>query len=626
MIEEASRFSLDERLEVEILAALGQLTQSVYYFKVKVTDLAEDGLPQELGLLRVGSIEGGLKRELDLRETLQQSKTKVIADLLAKPLRAEVRINLAQRDPAATDVRLPADTPELERFIISDSDENHCPDLAEPEVLAEVDCSQELTAEADVEVSDIETIYSEAGDSDPLKSDYLEDEYYPSTQSFNLDSPIEQIILLTVFPDQSNTLQTRLAQAGSEALSFSLEDSLLLVGQICQFFQYVYQQGWCFVHLLPSMIQIGKPTQFYDLTSAYPTGAVPSTGLMGDFYAPELALGRYPVSELMSSYAIGSLLYQLIYRQVPPTEQTVDLAIDRPIPRIYQLLKICLSPVPEERFRLEQLRDLLLTTRKLTRQSKIDWETASRSTIGLSVHRLQNEDSYGIRQQQVSNTGALILAVVADGMGGLAQGEVASQLAVQTLLEEPLPHSFETSEQRTNWLVSLFQKANDAITQAVREGGTTLSVVLAVSKDLLLAHVGDSRIYLLRQGAIRQLSEDHSLVAMLVSSGQITEQESLTHPDRNVLTKSMGSQSSLIPGYVQVNSEELELENGDRLLLCSDGVWDLVQPDELQEIFSRAESLQGAVDETIDRVLQRGASDNATLLALQFCCDEGGSY
>ncbi|MDD1469629.1 hypothetical protein MEO43_31345 [Dolichospermum sp. ST_sed5] len=112
-------------------------------------------------------------------------------------------------------------------------------------------------------------------------------------------------------------------------------------------------------------------------------------------------------------------------------------------------------------------------------------------------------------------------------------------------------------------------------------------------------------------------------VAMLVASGQITEAESLEHPDRNVLTKSIGAKRRLSDGYVQDLRQttpelSMKLEDQDIILLCSDGVWDLVSKSELAEIFTTEPNLQTAVNITINKVLQRGASDNATLLALQF--------
>jgi protein phosphatase len=252
----------------------------------------------------------------------------------------------------------------------------------------------------------------------------------------------------------------------------------------------------------------------------------------------------------------------------------------------------------------------------------VQWNIASYSTVGLSTERLQNEDNYGVRQQHLSNSETLILGVVADGMGGMSQGEVASQIAVKTILQDSFPPEFKTEEQRNEWLLNLFQKANISIADAVRNGGTTLSVALAINDSLMIAHVGDSRIYLIRQGKIKQLSEDHSLVAMLVANGEITEEESLTHPDRNVLLKSIGSKKHLSEGYVQnlsrtTSNLSMTLENEDILLLCSDGVWDLVPTQELAEIFSQFESLQMAVDQTIQRVINQGATDNATLLAMQ---------
>ena len=221
-----------------------------------------------------------------------------------------------------------------------------------------------------------------------------------------------------------------------------------------------------------------------------------------------------------------------------------------------------------------------------------------------------------------SDFNTLLLGVVADGMGGMSQGEIASQIAVQTFLKEPIPENLSTAEQCNTWLVDICQKTNQAIAEKVQDGGTTLSVVLAINHQLTIAHVGDSRIYHIHGGEIGQLSEDHSLVALLVASGEITEEESWEHPDRNVLLKSLGSTRNLSNGYVQnlnrtVNKLSIDLENNDIIILCSDGVWDLVQKTEMLDIFSHATSLQAAVDRVIEKVIAKGASDNATLLALQ---------
>jgi len=617
VIQEKERFQI-ESYQVEVLSYLSQSTTGVYYFKVNIESTEDSTTIDKLGLLRVGSVESGLSRELSLREAL--GGYKMIAELLASTTKEPVLINTQppllvqeQEEDGQNKAQDSAENVETK----TDSTEAPTNEAVEPNTSS----VEALPHEAQDEQEPSSEIYEEtSGTSSEAKgeSDYLEEEYYPEKE-ISPDSSHRKLILLTYLPDEQSTLETWLKED-----HHSYEESLSLAIQVCQCFFYISQRQWCFTDILPQLIEMGKPIKFFDLTNAYPVGEKFPSGLIGDYCALELAYGN-PFHESMSSYTVGALLYQAIHQQLPRKDQNLDIKIT-PIPRIYQLLKICLSPIPEERFPLSQLLSLLIEARKSFGTTKINWEVASKSTVGLSTSRLQNEDSYGVRQQQLSNSETMILGVVADGMGGMAQGEVASKLAVQTALEEPILSDFKAVEQRANWLVSLFQKANNSIAKAVRDGGTTLSLVLAIGREVMVAHVGDSRIYLLRQGEIRQLSEDHSLVAMMVASEQITQEESLNHPDRNVLTKSLGSKRGLSDGYVQDLSRtgeglSMTLEDGDLLLLCSDGVWDLISAGELAEIFKNHQSLQSAVDETIVQVLNQGASDNATILALQLSLD-----
>ncbi|MDH6058947.1 protein phosphatase 2C domain-containing protein [Chrysosporum bergii ANA360D] len=454
---------------------------------------------------------------------------------------------------------------------------------------------------------------------EPEESNYLEEEYYPEAEIIS-DSCTSKVILLTHLPAPEQTLATWLQQ------HHSLEESLLLTGQVCQFLRYVHQRQWCFISIIPQFIQMGTLIQFFDLTSAYPLEETLPSGLLGNYCAPELAYGKNPIQEAMSSYTVAALLYHSTHQHTIPQEQSIDLNI-HPIPGIYQILSTCLSPIPEQRFSLSQLISILVANRQTFSNLKIQWNIASSSTLGLSTNRLQNEDNYGVKHQQLSDEQTMIIAVVADGMGGMSQGEVASKLAVQTVLEEPITSPFKTPEQRNQWLMALFAKVNQSVANNVKDGGTTLSVIIAIAQQLMIAHVGDSRIYLLRQGQIQQLSEDHSLIAMLSASGQITPEESINHPDRNVLTKFIGAKQRLSDGYVQNLTRtqqklSMQLENQDILLLCSDGVWDLVRENELVEIFNHEKNLQVAVDQTIQQVLNQGAPDNATLLALQCRIDK----
>ena len=555
IIKENICFRIDN-LQIEIISYLGQLTPDIYYFQVNI-------ISEKPGLLRIGATNSALNQELELRKRLGDYK--LVTEILAH-----------SQDNITIDIK-PQNPPEIATIFSP---------------IPEIDTASEY-----------------------LQKEYLEDEYYPETEiSTNISN--QKLLLITYLPKENQTLETWLKTA------HSLEESIFLTSQICQLCRYLHQRGWCFINILPQFIQMGTPIQFFDLTSAYPLGETLNSGLIGTYCAPELAYCKNPIHETMSSYTVAALLYQIIHKQTLSTDQTIEIQIN-PIPIIYQILKICLSSLPEERFPLEQLLKILVRTRQNISTPKINWQIASISTVGLSINRLQNEDNYGIKQQKISDRETILLAAIADGMGGMSQGELASQLAIKTVLETPIFFQNQTIEQYQEWLENLFIQANETVSNQLKDGGTTLSVIFAISQQLIISHVGDSRIYLLRQGQIKQLSQDHSLVAMLVASEQITEAESLDHPDRNILTKSIGTKRRLSDGYVQDLKQttpelSMKLEHEDIILLCSDGVWDLVPKNEIAEIFTPDQNLQKSVDLTINKVLERGASDNATLLALQF--------
>jgi len=570
---------LIDKFRVEVESHLGQFAD-VHYFKVTIHN--PDSETQKLGLLRVGSVDGGLDRELQLRQAL--GNYKMVSELLAAVTEDSVYVS--------------ASSPVLENKL----EENSYFSEAAEEVSKEIEYFNKNSSEKNSELEQ--------------KPEYLEEVFYEEDRS--CESLGQKLILLSYFPDEAETLADWLTKENS------LESSLLLASQVCQFFRYIYQRQWSFIQIFPKFIKMGTPIQFFDLTGAYPVGVQLTSGFLADYCAPEIAYeSRCSIGEQMSTYTVGSLLYQTIHHKLPPQGHVGELEI-KPIPYIYQILKICLSPIAEERFPLSQLLSLLVETRQSIRSPQMQWKIASYSTVGLSISRLQNEDSYGVRQHCLSNSEPLILGVLADGMGGMAQGEIASKLAAKAIIEALIPADLSHQEKRGEWLISLVQQANESVASNVRDGGTTLSLVMALGRELMIAHVGDSRILLIRNNQICQLSEDHSMVSMLVASGQITYEESLEHPDRNLLTKSLSSKQRLSEGYVQDLSRfgselSMLLEEDDILILCSDGVWDLVAADELAEIFSNYQTLQLAVDATIEKVLSRGAHDNATILALKYC-------
>ena len=557
IIKENICFQIEE-LQIEIISYLGKVTPDIDYFEVNII---EDEKP---GLLRIGGTDGALNRELGLRNELGDYK--LISPLLAHIIEDNISIQVSHST------------------IADNTETNILSELSETLILQD------------------------------LREEYLTEEYYPEIEIIS-DTSQEKLLILTYSPQKNRTLKTWLESDNS------LEQSLLITSQICQLFRYLYQKQWCIINIIPEFIEIGKPIEFFDLTSAYPVGKNLNNGLIGNYCAPELAYCKYPIQETMSSYTVAGLLYHIVHNQNLVNDPIVEIQI-KPIPHLYQILKICLSPIPEDRFKLEQLLTILVNTRKEISIPNINWQVASLSTLGLSINRLKNEDSYGIKQEKSNNQETVILAAIADGMGGMSQGELASKLAIKTILETPIPLNNQTKEQYQEWLNSLFIQANETVSQEVKDGGTTLSVIFAISQQLMISHVGDSRIYLLRQGEIKQLSQDHSLVAILLASGQITEAEISTHPDRNVLTKSIGGKKRLSHDYVQdlrqtISELTMKLVDQDIILLCSDGVWDLVSQTELAENFSNESNLQTAVDATINQVLERGASDNATLLAIR---------
>ncbi|WP_204103109.1 MULTISPECIES: protein phosphatase 2C domain-containing protein [Spirulina sp. CCY15215] len=585
LVIEMDRTYAIDAFQVTIEAQIANFAD-IDYFRVQIQS------PPQLGLLRVGSAAGGLARERELREILGEHQ--MLSPLLA--IAGEDAIELSSDSPLS----------ETEEVLSSQASEI-------------LDAQLEELEKEDLLAEELETDVGLLEEKSETDAGFLEEECYEPVAIASQTSG-ERLFLLSKFPQKEENLATWLEGEHSQ------EGSLLLASQVCQFFRVLSQKQWCLVSLFPQFIQMGTPIRFFDLTGVYPTGEILKSGLVADYCAPEVASDR-PIDEQMSTYIVGLLLYQAIHHRLPEDKLNPD--IDK-IPRIHQILKIALNPIADDRFFLSQLLNLLVETRQSLRSRQIRWQIASQSTVGLSENRLHNEDSYGIRQQPASNSPSWIIAAVADGMGGMAEGEVASQLAIQTVLETPLPPELNKPQTCRDWVMSLVEKANEAVSDRVKDGGTTLSITFTVERNLYLAHVGDSRIFLLRKGTICQLSEDHSMVAMLLASGEISYQESLNHPDSNLLLKSLGSKPRLSAGYAQNLSRfgedfSLVLEDGDILLLCSDGVWGLVSPEDLAQLFTDFSDLQEAIDEAIASVLKKGADDNATLIALK-CLGESRQF
>ncbi|WP_336154677.1 protein-serine/threonine phosphatase PrpC [Bacillus sp. 204(2023)] len=238
--------------------------------------------------------------------------------------------------------------------------------------------------------------------------------------------------------------------------------------------------------------------------------------------------------------------------------------------------------------------------------------------------RQHNEDDAGI----FKGKDEFVLAVVADGMGGHLAGDVASKMAVKAMGEkwneaETIPTAPSECEK---WLIEQILSVNSKIydhAQAHEECqgmGTTIVCALFTGKTVSVAHIGDSRCYLLQDDDFVQVTEDHSLVNELVRTGEISREDAEHHPRKNVLTKALGTDQS-----VSIDTRSFDIEPGDKLLLCSDGLTNKVEGTELKDILQSDSAPQEKVNLLVDKANQNGGEDNITavLLELALQVEEG---
>ena len=229
----------------------------------------------------------------------------------------------------------------------------------------------------------------------------------------------------------------------------------------------------------------------------------------------------------------------------------------------------------------------------------------SRSDVGLV--RGHNEDSFLVQAP---------LFAVCDGMGGHAAGEVASSIAVSTIAEKAPAGADDVL------LGVAVEAANTAVMLGAEQGvgkpgmGCTASCCLIEEGRMAIAHVGDSRIYLLRHGSLVRVTHDHSYVEELVDSGQITADEARTHPSRSIITRALGSDPDMYADHFS-----LEVSNGDRVILCSDGLSSMIADSEIEALAVSSATPQQAADNLVAAALTAGGLDNVTVVVVDVVDD-----
>jgi serine/threonine protein phosphatase PrpC len=232
-----------------------------------------------------------------------------------------------------------------------------------------------------------------------------------------------------------------------------------------------------------------------------------------------------------------------------------------------------------------------------------------------------NEDSilytsFNIRTHLGIKSGGLF--AVADGMGGHSAGEIASDLAVKTIQANCMYNLFSRKTVPPLAIIaSAFDEANARIMDASGENGlkgmgTTLTAALIIGEDMYIAHVGDSRCYVINSREILRVTRDHSVVQELVDSGAITSEEARNHPRRNIITRVLGHSREIVPDLHQV-----KLYAGDNILLCSDGLHGVLSDDVIAGAVRDNRDVSRACAELTEKALQAGGPDNISVIAVR---------
>jgi protein phosphatase len=243
----------------------------------------------------------------------------------------------------------------------------------------------------------------------------------------------------------------------------------------------------------------------------------------------------------------------------------------------------------------------------------------------VTLHIVEHVGRSDVGRQRSVNEDSLVLAppffAVADGMGGAKAGEVASAMAAETFEGES-----DSGEPAEAQLTRILREANRRIYELAasddshRGMGTTVTAAKVTGNEVSLGHVGDSRAYRLRAGELEQLTRDHSLVAELERSGQITPEAAEHHPQRSIITRALGPEPD-----VQVDTYTLAGRDGDLFLICSDGLTSMISDDELGSILRSSDSLEEAAESLVRAANQSGGKDNITVVMFRLGNGDGAA-
>ena len=221
------------------------------------------------------------------------------------------------------------------------------------------------------------------------------------------------------------------------------------------------------------------------------------------------------------------------------------------------------------------------------------------------------------------NQAGVTLVIVADGMGGHRAGNIASEMSVTDLGRDWIGTDFRELSQIRDWMIAAIEAENQKIyelgqTEEYKGMGTTIEVLALVDNAVIFAHVGDSRIALIRHGEYKQLTSDHSLVNALIKAGQLTEEEAAVHPQRNIITQSVGQAAP-----IETDLGVLQLEAGDYLLANSDGLTNMISNDDIVGIVNSPGFIEEKTSRLVAAANAAGGLDNITVALIHVESEEG---
>lgn len=412
-------------------------------------------------------------------------------------------------------------------------------------------------------------------------------------------------------------------------------DFLTIIAQITHALSNLHEKGFVHLGVRPECILIDKPIKVVDFRWTMKIGEKNQHPFFHPGFSPhELTKKDEIIDHRADIYSVGALIHYFLEKKQLPETGFYLSDFNYSVSGIPQLLNKCLC---SKDLRFSDMKSVHKEILKLKRRHTplVTYEVMGATDIGLEPTRTTNQDAFAfikINLKSEENSVESLFACIADGMGGMEAGELASDVAINEVIS-----GFTSSisklnqmseEEQFNTLKQLIINANERVFSALDnrgvKGGTTLLCCLLVEDKLVAAHVGDCRLYLLRGDDLKLLTQDHSLAYYMASQeGNIDLNEIRKNPDRSKLIRSLGSHLQLRENLIdslEVNTGKLslELEHGDILILCSDGLWEPVSEEDMISIIKECNyDIQASIPKLIRCALERGAPDNVTLILVK---------